>query len=474
MRTEYRQALAQAQDQPDPGDRIASIKRAVVAEVRAADPAVDVKTTNYFNHTFAPDMVLSWPREAAERLVFIRPQASLRWLRDDLEVVSPHGAVLFTLEDISGRHGAAAAEAGARSELDAAASQSATWVTDPSGIGAISSARTESPELGLLSQALVRGGRGLADREHVENLTGATAEGFAAATGHVTEATRLAVNALQGGLDDIQAGRLTRVLRAVWEGHGGSASDFPSPSDVGRLTDDDLSYLLEAMIDSPEDFWRRVGRAVTTDQLGRLRVSDPSSSLQALVTANLDRLTAKGLRVLARPHQLGEAELVPRWTVDQGCLALRGLNWTTYLAGRTVEELPKADAADPPGIDRLRARAARRRVPITRVQLGRGDRAVTYESRANVDILEDPELAKVMEDLGGSTVDAASAGIPGGGLVAINFAERSATGHTSAVFPVGPLVRSIVPLVYDLTGDEEAALDALVAVSDEATLFPLE
>lgn len=473
MRTEFQRALAAADDQTNPDRRIEVIKKAVAAEVRAADPAVTVRTTEYFNHSFAPDLVLSWAREDRDRLVFVRPTGSADWLLDDLPMVSDrYDPMLFALEDITTTAPAGAESEAQRTQLAEAAIEARTWITDPSGMAAISTVRVNNPVLDLLGQALVRGGRGLANDSEIGVLAQTTTDGFVGAASQVADATRMAVEAIQGHLDSVQSGRLTRVLRAVWEGHGGAASTFPSSVEVGRLTDDDLTYLLSATATASRDFWRRVARTVTTEQLGRLRLDDPSMALQELVSANIDGLQAKGLRVLTEPHQLGESEDVPRWMVSRGCLALRGLNWVTYLAARKAEELPQEEAGRTPSLATLRDRATSRRATITRVQLGRGDRAVTYEARDGLDVMNDEELDQVATDMRGAAVETASLNLPGGGTVTLDFGKRTALGPTSSVFPIGTFVRSVLPLVSSLTDEELTAVARLLPeVDPDNTLF---
>lgn len=471
MTAKFRQALAAADDHRDPSGRISVIKRAVTGEVLAADPTVNVRFTDYFNHSFAPDMVLRWPRENRERFLFVRPTADATWLLNELALVSPHHPLVFTLEDLPAAvdHQDVGPPT-ARAELGQAASDTDTWITDPSGLSAMSSVRTREPSLGLLSQALMRGGRGVADGEEIRALTTTTAAGFAGASELSESRTRPAVQAIESHLDLEQSGRLTRVLRAVWEGHGGDGASFPATATVGALTDDDLSYLLAATREAPADFWRRIGRTVTTAQLGRIRVDDPSSSLQAFVSANIETLQAKGVRVVYEPLALGESEEVPRWLVARGCLALRGFDWTAYLAARLADELPPADGTPPPDLNNLMRRAAGRRVAITKVQFGRGRTAVTYESKDRIDILDDPELGIVTSDLQVTTIDSAVAVLEGGGSVGIDFSTKTAIGPTNSTFPLGSLVRSTLPLLSDLQADEVntigAALEGAVRQDD--------
>src|SRR6266508_1429332 len=43
-------------------DSTAAVKRAVARSLRAVDAGVTIETTEYFNHSFAPDLVLKWQR----------------------------------------------------------------------------------------------------------------------------------------------------------------------------------------------------------------------------------------------------------------------------------------------------------------------------------------------------------------------------------------------------------------------------
>jgi hypothetical protein len=470
VRIEFQRAIEAAGEQREAADRVTAIKRAVTNEIRAADPSVSVTFTDYFNHSFAPDIVLRWPTENRERLLFVRPNPSERWLLNELKLVSSHRPLVFTLADLP-QEGVSPEPSEERKVLEKEARASDTWITDPSGMAAVSSVRAKEPSLGLLSQALVRGGRGVSGSEQITDLTDKTAAGFAGSSQLSEQLTRQAVEAIENSLDAEQSGRLTRVLRAVWEGNGGASSRFPKTLSVGQLTDDDLSYLLGAMSDAPTDFWRRIGATITTVQLGRLRIQDPSENLQALVLANLESLTAKGVRAIDEPLRLEESDQIPRWLVAKGCLALRGLNWTAYLAARRAEEMPPADDARAPDLTALKRRATEGRAPITQIQFGRDDRSVTYESKDGTDVLDDRGLQQVAGDLKITTVEKAVAALEGDRSIGIDFSQKTAIGPTSAVFPLGSLIRSVLPLVSDFEEDDLAMIRSALEprVSDEAT-----
>jgi hypothetical protein len=467
MRADFRKALAAARLHDDPDGRISVIKQAVASEVSAVDPTVTTRFTDYFNHSIAPDIVLRWPSENnRERLLYVRPRANARWLLNELPFICSHRPLVFTLEDLDGDIAEKKVVHADRGLLEERATAADTWITDPSGTEAVSVVRTQSHVAGMLSRALVRGGRGVSDGQEIRSLANAAEDGFEAASTGGVPRTRSAVEAIETHLDAEQSGRLTRLLRAVWEGNGSDSALFPATPELGRLTADDLSYLLTITSQGSARFWQRIGRTVSTELLGSIQAEDPSPNLQALVSASLETLQAKGIRLISEPVRLNEEEVFPRWTVIRGCLALRGLNWTTYVAARRSDELPPADEEGMPDLKTLRERAAAHYVRITEVQLARADRAITYESTEGMEILRDDALSRIEENLSGALVDKVSAVLPEGGKVEIDFPHRTALGLTSATFLLGPLMRTVLPLLSDFTQNEMADLRPVLRGAD--------
>jgi hypothetical protein len=467
MRIQLREALAAAREYDDALDQTRIIKEAVTKEVRALDPTISPHFTEYFNNSVVPDIVLRWPNEDRERFLFVRPSGSPSWLLNEIRLLSPHHPLVFTLEDIE----AVPEESdsiSARQALEAAATTAGIWITDPSGTEAMSGIRTNapSPPVEVLSQALVRGGRGISDGEEIRKLTTETERGFASVAELSIGPISSAVETIERHLNKEQAGRLTRLLRALWEAGGGDAARFPQTATLGRLNEDDLSYILRSTSGGSEKFWRGVGHAITTEMLGRVRVDDYSNNLQAFMLGNLEILQAKGMRFIDEAQRIGEPEQTPRWIVDRGCLALRGLNWTAYVAARRIEEFPPEDSVEPPSLTMLRKRASLYRPPITQIQLGRDDRAVTYESNNGRDVLGDPELNSAEADFRMRDIEGAEALLAGGGRVEIEFRSRTATGRTSATFPVGSLMRSSLPLLTDFSVDEFTGIREILADRD--------
>ncbi len=439
------------------------------------DPAVDVRFTDYFNSSIAPDMILRWPKENRQRFVFVRPTGSENWLLSELPPVSCFKPLIFALEDLDIASVANGSVAAGRS-LRAAASAADAWVTDASATEAVSAGRARSPVLGMLSQALVRGGRGVSNGREISDLSEAAEDGFDGAIGGALTVTRQAVEAIEGHLNDEQSGHITRVLRAIWEAHGSDAARFPSTTSLGRITADDLSYLLRITSSGSAEFWHKIGRTINTELLANTDVADPSPNLHALISASLESLQSKGTRLAYEPFRLGEPEDFPRWIIANGCLALRGLNWTAYVAARRSAELPVADDFGMPDLNTVRERATDNRVRITEVQLARADATVTYESTEGIEILRDPVLGRIEANLEGARVHKAVAVLPDGGKADIDFPQRTAVGPGNATFFLGPLLRSVLPLLSDFSPQERAELVRVLRPSrsdfDQGSLFP--
>src|ERR1700751_4227561 len=97
VRTEFREAIAYAGQMNDASSMVMAIKRAVANEIRAADPSVSVAFTDCFDNIFVPDLVLRWPAEKRERLVYVRGNPSADWLLDGVEDGSAPTAMVFSL-----------------------------------------------------------------------------------------------------------------------------------------------------------------------------------------------------------------------------------------------------------------------------------------------------------------------------------------------------------------------------------------
>ena len=75
-----------------------------------------------------------------------------------------------------------------------------------------------------------------------------------------------------------------------------------------------------------------MGRSLSLDLLTRIPPNDLPDAFQKLVTANAGSLSAKAVRVAKTEVRLGDPDDVFEWFLSGGNLALRGSNFTAYIA----------------------------------------------------------------------------------------------------------------------------------------------
>lgn len=447
----------------DPADAVDNVKTAVADYLRRTDPAVTVHRTDYFNHTFAPDFVLAWPRDNIARYVYLRTNSDPIWLKDDLENIGDRHPLMMTLS--------ATEHNGPMQEVAASARQRDTLITEPGTLEALTLAKNDRREAaGLLGSALLQGGRGVMSEATVGSAVETTADGFEAAESVSQEPTRRAAVLLKEILDDRQSDRLTRVLRWVWEGHGGAPSDFPGATDIAaQVTGADLRYILDSAESDDEVFWRRIGRNLTLELLTRIPGNNMPTSFQHLVNANASILIAKAVRVARTDAVMGDQDIVFEWFLSKGNLALRGSNFTAYIAATTVESLPPVPRRDGPTIPTLRRRAQAAGLNIGGVRVTTQRAAITYESVSEADLVTDEDFANVSGALGSATRVAEATVMVNGKRLICDFEESTAKGYTNATFPVSELVRVSIPLMQPV---DEAAYERLTELATNKRIGP--
>jgi hypothetical protein len=72
-------------------DLIAGVKDAVFRELTQLDPRAQITSTNYFNHSFIPDFVISWHdgfRETTSRDIYLRTSLQSTTAGRDIEALA--------------------------------------------------------------------------------------------------------------------------------------------------------------------------------------------------------------------------------------------------------------------------------------------------------------------------------------------------------------------------------------------------
>lgn len=428
-------------DVPGWDESIAAVKRVVANAMRQLDRGANIKDTSYFNHSFVPDFVLTWPREPGRvRDVFLRLDSSNAFLADDLRYLGDARPLLLGLAGLERANGDKADDTFIGATRDTRA-----MVTEPAAVDQFIEARPATDFGQVLPAAILKGGKGLVTEQTATGLTDAAAAAFAGARTHEAARIQQAVPEISEHLDATQAGRLWNFARIVWEATGGDPVEFPVATDLSGVDDSGLRFLLEEAPSDDVAFWRAVGRLVTLERLLSLGVRE-AASLAAFVRANADRLYARALLVKASQPRLDDAG--PSWTVEAGGLALQGSDFTAYMAPRRDDLTVRPD--EDRGLD---FRAFRRRTSqeqVETVTIVAGDRkTVKIESEDIFDPATDLVLASV-GDLPGTTVEAVGL-IVGGKHLECDFRSRTASGYTNAIFDLMSLLERGLPMLWPLT-----------------------
>ncbi|MFF5663693.1 hypothetical protein ACFY7F_12830 [Streptomyces griseofuscus] len=435
----------------DPARNVESIKNAVISNIRASDAAVEIESTDYFNHTYAPDLVLRWDKGKEERQVYLRTSGNPQYLREDVAVVSERKPILMPLAPLRDPDQVV--------ELEIESARSSTLVADPASLYAFSAERHERPVLGLLSRAVLQGGRGLVDEARARTTSDAVGMGFVAAQQAEVESTRGAVVAAESLLDPAHAGQLTRLLHAVWLGSGAPATSFPGATGVtAELDAVGLKLLLDIAVTDDEEFWQRIGAGITLERVCEIEGGLESENLQRLIKSNLDHFRAKSCRISDVPVQADYGS-APRWFVHSGILGyttdryralfstgpVSSMDFMGYIEDGTVELGELLDRVSEAGIG----------ISELVLESATGGR-IDYRAPQNSDISRDDLLHDLSSALGNRS-SVVSVVVPTGGgnrHLACDLTKRAATGRTVAKFYLSELVQNAVPVLRSLRPSE--------------------
>ncbi len=279
---EFTTALRDALLRPNARESAEAVHTTVIKQLRTLDPQIHPRTTGYYNHTIAPDIVLTW-RDGTHRNVFLRfaldPSdfdQELRYARDDsspvfLDIAQPELALDGRREPIE-LDEAEREQLAALGDRDAMLTQHEALDTLGSGLGTNPSARSAT-------QQVVRGGRGLIDApvaERVLESYGEVAEllGDDAIAGVDPDRLREALDSLETPLSRIARLDLETELRARWIRGGREAELFPSLEgwNLRDRSAQEITTIVMALLASEEEIpparWTEIAEVISVDALG--------------------------------------------------------------------------------------------------------------------------------------------------------------------------------------------------------------
>lgn len=446
--TTLQSRVADALFDPNPRHSEHLVKATVADALALFDPSATLTVTTYFNHTYAPDMVMSWGK--VERPVFLRFTDNVPELGQDIDLLDELDPLVFGLS-------APPEEEVVENRLDERSRAADIFLTTPSAVEELTSRPAPAATDRMLRNSLAHGGRGaLVERADADRLAETLHTGLGSAAEGQVDGTRFALATIDRYFGKGQASKLNRVVQAVWEGGGSRLDQFPGEadlaSDVGVLS---LVYLLQFMDTDDPTFWRGVGRGLSVDQLVELADGNATGgdNFQHLVNANLDVLRARACLILDM-RMMDDLDGL-RWGVDlpvsdtAPALTLRGPAFQAFITpskNGLTGRLGKPGHGMP--VETYVERTNEAQIAAVNVSVGGKHLSLSDDSGTT----DSAFLQAATSGLPSAQVDKATVTTPSG-RVTVDFPQRTGTGVTRSDNLAADLVLATTSLIVPLDPD---------------------
>ena len=326
----------------NPERNISSIKSAVIAQFIESDQSVVPETTEYFNHTYAPDIVLHWRSGRLDRRVYLRTYSNPSYLLEDIHVVAADQPILMPLTPMHSTDAKSPGLAEGQNDTVRLAEDSArasTLVAGPSTFSALSEDRHNRPIGSIVSRAVLQGGRGLIDEERARSVGVTMHRAYTAAQQAESLPTQAAISAAETLLNQAQAIQLETLFQALWLGSGAPATTFPGRTNLSSSLDAIVLQVLlnmDVAISGGYDFWRRLGSELTLENLCAVEMRSQSPNLQWLVNVNIDRLQARSCQVNDFDGFVDSDNANMTWFLERGLLGLSSARFRAYFSPDSI------------------------------------------------------------------------------------------------------------------------------------------
>lgn len=467
-------------DDGNPGANITAIKQVVANYLTEADPASSVRTTDYFNHTFSPDLILRWGSdEGSTRRVFIRTDARVDSLREDINWMEAEAPLVIPLSNITGAVGTADDQD--PDDLESTSRRRGAMVTSPAALENLHQAVAASPLQSAFSQAVVRGGRGVVSADRAARVGSLVAEGYAGAQIGAATSTAAAIAAIEDVVVVPQAVGVTRILQAVWIGGGAEPTKFPGATGLSldQLASSSLQFLLDLAEVGDDVFWERVSAGLELADLESLNVAPESERFQQLVWASFARLRGRNMAIAQEPNPfLGAAEL--KWFARDGFLGLQAQNFRAgFTSGQAdqLSDLAETVGSGEIGIRQLLERLDSNGLGFSELRLVADSGSIlTFSPASSESASSDSLLAELTGPLEqNATVARVNIPMRDSRDVICNLSTMRTYGRTASKYYLTELLATAFPVMYPLSEEQKGFVDRSVAspfgggTEDEAT-----
>jgi hypothetical protein len=401
----------------EPHASAAQVHLVVANALSRIAPDVVVRTTDYFTHSFVPDLIVGWGvnGERTTRHVHLRFGLAGATFRDDVELLADSEPIFLGL--------------GASPPMDprlvggAKKGTSGTLVTQAAAIDAMDDGRLRNRRAVSATREVVRGGRGALSVARASEVVGA----FERALGAIDDLersptaaraqTKHTLKSFELLLRPREFASMERNLRARWLLVGGDPFEFPSqaPWDPGSLTTAELGEVLNALLDSGRRLsskaWVRNAGGVTAEGLAEVLAEDRrGGSLNDLAVALLPAWTAQWASIERSSLPLSGGF---EWIIRRATLGVQLGDLTIFFRDDGRRFMAKAPSDDPlPTVQQCEGLL--RDADVLAAQFGTPDEGIEYQLRAlGAESLYERAMAKLTDSLDELRLEVILTRVPG-------------------------------------------------------------
>ncbi|MEU5280469.1 hypothetical protein AB0G87_29110 [Streptomyces asoensis] len=314
--------IQNALHQASPEAAIRDVKHVMARELQALDPKTEIKSTDYFNHTFVPDFVLTWGSgsERPTRDVYLRFNIDTPLIQRDLLSLHEESPAFISISGGSSHD--------ERAEI-IAAEYDDCLLSSAATLERISNEDSHTPVTQMLKSSLLQGGKGYLVGESANNVQRAVSQADSALTNLNSAEVDATVRTMNSHFARGFSARIERVMQVLWVSQGGEASEFPGTLESRTaLSSNELVEILPFLLSleniSSIEFWRNLGENINLGLLQDLENWPANPNLNLLVNANLDRVKAKGAALDRVEFNLfDDPDSPPYWHIQDSQLHMR-------------------------------------------------------------------------------------------------------------------------------------------------------
>lgn len=274
------EAMESAENETDLFEYVRLVKGAVIRSVEQMNPSVKIQDTGHFNHSAAPDLVLSWPDRRGERPLYVRRSYDELAAGRDVQRLAQVSPVFLSVGRRDDTDRAETAQRLGVTEVE----NRTVLVTNAATVDLFTESQNQqtSPLTGAVAAEILPSGQGLVDQDTAAPVLDGSADVL----------TQLSEVLSQEGLSSVST--VAGVVSAARGADVPTTDDEPKPFSMQEARDL-LPWLLrtEGVTDDGA-FWQYIADRVTVQHLEGLAEELAGVELSAICNRGWTMWHAKG------------------------------------------------------------------------------------------------------------------------------------------------------------------------------------